>query len=96
MVVERQLAARLGIGGQHGREGLADRAQFEQRVLAHWPGRRCGGQAIVEEQGLAVDRDGHRHPGHTMLFHQRLHGAVDDAANGGGVRRGCCGGGKDT
>ena len=49
MIVERQLAERLRVGGERGGEGLADGADLEQRVLRHGLVAAFRGNAVGED-----------------------------------------------
>mmetsp|Transcript_44277 Transcript_44277/g.104016 ORF Transcript_44277/g.104016 Transcript_44277/m.104016 type:complete len:230 (-) Transcript_44277:152-841(-) len=81
--VQRQLAQTGRVGGQRGGQHLGDRAHLEKRVVGHRLLAPPGHDAVVEDIGAPVHRDGDRHAGNVMLRHQRADGCVHGGADAG-------------
>ncbi|SOZ64323.1 hypothetical protein CBM2614_B160060 [Cupriavidus taiwanensis] len=88
MVGQRQVAAGLRISGQRRGEGLADRADLEQRVGVDLAAIGFVGHAVVEVVLLAANRNGHGHARHVMRLHHRLDRRIDDTLERTGIDAG--------
>jgi len=73
-------ARRQPVPAKHCSEGLADRADLENRVFGDFLPAFLRCHTITEEVALAVDGYGNRHAGDFLLGHERAHRFIDNTA----------------